>query len=59
MLGTSEIKKQRKQAAKIDQDNAQRKQDGLPIIGRFAEIAGKWLASIEHKTRPAILIMVI
>ena len=51
-IDPSEIKKQSKQAAKIDQDNAQRKQDGLPIIGSFAEITGKWLASIKHKTKP-------
>ena len=51
-IDPSETKKQSKQAAKIDQDNAQRKQDGLPIIGSFAEITGKWLASIKHKTKP-------
>ena len=50
-IDPSETKKQSKQAAKIDKDNAQRQQDGLPIIGSFAEVTGKWLASIEHKTR--------
>ena len=45
-------KKQEKQLQNVDEVNAKRKAEGLPIKNSFADITAQWLASIEHLTKP-------
>ena len=46
----AEIKKQSRQAKKVDIENQKRKAAGLPIVGCFADIAQQWLDSTKHLT---------
>lgn len=43
-----EIKRQKKAAQQTDKANEMRRSDGLPILGSFADITGKWLESIAN-----------
>jgi integrase len=47
-IDPGEIKKQNKAARQSDKINEERQKDGLPILGSFADITGKWLDSIVN-----------
>ncbi len=49
-IDPSAIKKQAKQVAQVDTENAKRKAAGLPILNSFEYVARAWLDSIEHLT---------
>jgi len=49
-IDPGETKKQGKQIAQVDTENAARKAAGLPILNSFEHVARDWLASIEHLT---------
>jgi hypothetical protein len=49
-IDPSDAKKQAKQSTQVDNDNAQGKADGLPILNSFKHVALDWLSSIEHLT---------
>lgn len=54
-INPSETKKQAKQAAQVDAENAKRKVAGLPILNSFEHITRDWLASIAHLVRDVTL----
>lgn len=47
-IDPGEIKKQKKAIQQADRINEERQSEGLPILGSFADIAGKWLDSIAN-----------
>ncbi len=51
-IDPSQVKKQTKQTAQIDIENAQRLEAGLFMLNSFEHAARDWLDSIAHKTRP-------
>ena len=50
-IDPSETKKQAKQAAQVEADNAIRKAAGIPVLNSFEHVAGQWLDSIAHTVR--------
>jgi integrase len=49
-IDPGEIKTEAKKAKQLAKLNDARVSEGLPILNSFADIARKWLASIEHQT---------
>jgi integrase len=49
-IDPAEVKKQIKELANVDADNAKLKEAGLTIPNCFADITSQWLASIAHLT---------
>jgi integrase len=49
-IDPAEVKKQIKELANVDADNAKLKEAGLTIPNSFADITSQWLASIAHLT---------
>ncbi|MFI3185022.1 MAG: integrase arm-type DNA-binding domain-containing protein, partial [Methylococcaceae bacterium] len=47
-----EIKSEDKKARQLSASNNDRVADGLPILNSFADLAGQWLKSVEHLTKP-------
>ena len=45
------VKKQAKQAARIEADNAIRKAAGIPVLNSFEHVAHQWLNSTAHTVR--------
>jgi hypothetical protein len=51
-LDPIEIRRDENKAKRLSKSNNDRVADGLPILNSFADIAGQWLRSVEHLTKP-------
>lgn len=49
-IDPGEIRKQTKEAKRLDNENRTRQKQGLPIMGSFADVTRQWLGSIAHLT---------